>query len=132
VAESTLPGMQKDRCSGPRRRGSQYTEPVWEPLISVVGRDLTGAFMWMEEIHLSDGSRLHAYKHRHTRRYLYLTTEGDAFQPMPCGRYVRERLDFAIQAALCTWSILNGWDADVADAVGEAVGRANRQVTEAT
>jgi hypothetical protein len=33
-------------------------------------------------------------------------------------------LDFAIEQALCTWWILSGWDAEDAEAVGDAVLRA--------
>ena len=33
----------------------------------------------MFEVELSDGTRLHAYKHRWTRRYIHLTGDGRAF-----------------------------------------------------
>lgn len=59
-----------------------------------------------------------------TRRYLHLTEDGRAFELAACGRYVPLRLDSAIQAALCTWWILAGWEeADVA-AVRQAIVRA--------
>lgn len=38
-----------------------------------------GDFMWMHEIELEDGTRLHAYKHYETRRYLHLDHGGRAF-----------------------------------------------------
>jgi len=36
-------------------------------------------FMWMHEEELEDGTRLHAYKHWETRRYLHLDHGGRAF-----------------------------------------------------
>jgi len=48
----------------------QLDEPVWRPLVKVVGERLAGAFMWMHEDELEDGSSLHAYKHIHTRHRL--------------------------------------------------------------
>lgn len=35
--------------------------------------------MWMHEVELESGLRLHAYKHCDTRRYLHLDIEGRAF-----------------------------------------------------
>ena len=37
------------------------------------------------------------------------------------------RLDHAIEQALCTWWILSGWDAQDAEAVGDAVMRASER-----
>jgi hypothetical protein len=42
---------------------------------------------------------------------------------MSCGRFVRLRLDFAIQVALCTWWILAGWEEEDRKAVCDAVMR---------
>jgi hypothetical protein len=109
----------------------QYDEPVWEPLLRVVGDRLVETFMWMHETVLEDGTVLHAYKHIYTRRYLYLTESGAAFEYAPCGAYVPLRLDYALEAALCNWWLLAGWDADDARAVHDAVLRANRSVGEA-
>lgn len=50
-------------------------EPNWEPLLTVVGEELVGDFMWMFPIDLDDGTRIEAYKHRMSRRYLYLDEE---------------------------------------------------------
>jgi hypothetical protein len=102
-------------------------EPVWEPLLRAVGPRLTDTFMWMYASRLADGRTLHAYKHIHTRRYLHLTDDGQAFEWTPCRRYVPTRLDYALEAALCTWWILAGWDAEDAAAVREAIIRANRE-----
>jgi hypothetical protein len=103
----------------------QYTTPVWEPLVAAVGPRLVGTFMWMQEEELPDGSALHAYKHIHTRRYLYLTEDGRAFSYAPCGGRLRMSLAHAIQEALCTWWVLSGWDAEDAEAVRDAVFRAS-------
>lgn len=35
--------------------------------------------MWMFEVELASGLRLHAFKHIETRKYLHLDTEGRAF-----------------------------------------------------
>lgn len=86
----------------------QLDEPVWRPLVKVVGERLAGGFMWMHEDELDDGLSLHAYKHIHTRRYLYLTELGRAYELAACGRFVPIRLDHALQSALCTWWILAG------------------------
>ena len=82
--------------------------------------------MWMHENRLADGSALHADKHIHTRRYLYLTEDGRAFEYAPCGTYVQTRMDYAIEEALCLWWTLAGWDAEDAAAVREAIVRAPR------
>ncbi len=124
--------MTEDRCSGFRGWHAQHTVPVWEALIEAVGERLAAGFMWMNEIELGDGTCLHAYKHIHTRRYLYLTGDVRAFEPMPCGRFVALRLDFAIERAICTWWILSGWDVQDAAAVGDAVSRAAERAAVAT
>ena len=63
-------------------------------------------------------------KHIHTRRYLYLSVDGRAFEGAPCGGFVPMRLDFAIEQGLCTWWILSGWEAEDAEPVRDAVVRA--------
>jgi hypothetical protein len=122
--------MDADRWRGRSARLAQYTKPDWEPLLDAVGARLTETFMWMHEAQLDDGEALHAYKHVHTRRYLYLTERGAAFEPAPCGDFVPIRLDRAIEAALCPWWILAGWDAEDAAAVGDAVARACERTSE--
>lgn len=63
-----------------RKRGRvvNYRSPVWEPLITLAPEHL-GDFMWMHEVEFEDGTRLHAYKHHETRRYLHLDHGGRAF-----------------------------------------------------
>ena len=58
------------------------------PLVVAVGTRLLVTFMWMHEEELDDGSVLHAYKHTHTRRYLYLSADGRAFEQAACGGFV--------------------------------------------
>jgi hypothetical protein len=36
-------------------------------------------WMWMFEVRLSDGRRVHAYKHYWTRRYVHLAEDGTGF-----------------------------------------------------
>jgi len=55
-----------------------YEHPVWEPLIELAFQHIDD-FMWMHEVELEDGTRLHAYKHWETRRYLHLDHGGRAF-----------------------------------------------------
>lgn len=43
--------------------------------------------MWMYEVELSDGSRLQAYKHIDTRRYIHLNSAGAAFAYESRDRY---------------------------------------------
>jgi hypothetical protein len=56
----------------------QYETPNWDPLLELAP-DHIDDFMWMFEVQLESGLRLHAYKHRETRKYLHLDTEGRAF-----------------------------------------------------
>ena len=103
-------------------------KPEWRPLLEAVGERLTEGFMWMFWVELEDGSRLHAYKHYFTRAYLFLTEDGRAFQWAPCGRYAPQRLDWAIEHALCHWWILSGWEAEDAEAIHEAVVKAQDSI----
>jgi hypothetical protein len=63
-----------------KRRGRVVNTraPVWEPLFELVP-DHVGEFMWMHEVELEDGNRLHAYKHHETRRSMYLDHGRRAF-----------------------------------------------------
>ena len=53
--------------------------PNWDPLVGLVGEEVTAEFMWMFEVAMSDGRRLHAYRHIVTRGYVHLDEEGHAF-----------------------------------------------------
>lgn len=66
-------GRQAHR--GDSTRGQK---PNWDPLLDLAPDEI-GDFMWMFEVELESGLRLHAFKHIETRRYLHLDTEGRAF-----------------------------------------------------
>jgi hypothetical protein len=119
--------MDEDPCCGVRGRLLQYDNPVWEPLLAAVGERLTGGFMWMNEEVLASGRRVHAYKHRWTRRYVFLSEDGHAYEYAPCGTYVPLRLDWAIERALCVWWLLAGWEPEDHAAIREACLRANHR-----
>jgi hypothetical protein len=57
----------------------QGHEPDWRPLLKTAGEEVMGDFMWMFEVELSSGKRLHAYKHVDTRCYVHLDHQGNAF-----------------------------------------------------
>jgi len=57
--------------------------PVWQPLLDLA----PDHFMWMFEVELEDGRKLHAYKHWWTRRYIHLTLGGRSFAYEYSGRY---------------------------------------------
>ena len=57
----------------------QGEEHDWGPLEALIGYELSDCFMWMYEIELADGGRVHAYKHVDTRRYFHLGTDGRVF-----------------------------------------------------
>ena len=84
----------------------QYEEPDWEPLRALVGMTLADWFMWMHEIQLVDGTRLHAYKHIATRRYFHLALDGRAFVYTPRGRYREIEPRMAIDLVFADWDVL--------------------------
>lgn len=70
-------------------RLAQYDEPHWDPLLKLLADYLVADFMWMHEVALKDGTRLHAYKNRETKCYLHLSLDGRVFEY--CGDdYYRE------------------------------------------
>lgn len=79
--------------------------------------------MWMHEEIADDGLSIHAYKHKWTRRYLYLAEDGRTLERTVCGRFSLLRQDFAIEAALCTWWLLAGWEQEDVDEIRRAVER---------
>lgn len=56
----------------------QHETPDWAPLLRLAAGHIDD-FMWMLEVECDDGTRLHAYKHQWTRRYLHLDSDGRAF-----------------------------------------------------
>jgi len=77
----------------------QFDTPSWAPLEAAIGSELASWFMWMHELQLADGSRIHAYKHSVTRRYLHLAADGRAFDDRADGRYGEVHLASAIVCA---------------------------------
>jgi hypothetical protein len=96
-------------------------EPDWEPLIALMAPELVGSFMWMFPVTLADGTRVEAYKHRWTRRYLYLDADLRAWGYREDGRYGLQRSVAAIlELVLSPWwergdaepdEVLLCWDA---------------------
>ena len=84
----------------------QYEQPVWQPLLDLVGDELAEWFMWMHEIELADRSALHAYKHVSTRRYLHLTEDGRAFFYRSEAAYTEVAPREAIDEAFAGWEQL--------------------------
>jgi hypothetical protein len=74
--------------------------PCWSPLERAVGRHRLDDFLWMFELRLDDGRTAHAYKHRTTRRYLYLTTDDETLGWWGEDRYRPIDRAVALQAVL--------------------------------
>ena len=92
--------------STPRARNGAtvgHLDPVWGPLERVVGLQLAGSFMWMHEVQLTDGTRIHAYKHRFSRRYLHLTPDGQSFRFEAPSRYRPSNLRADIRSVFMLW-----------------------------
>lgn len=70
----------------PRGKWLKVDAPEWEPLL-ILAPDHVVDFMWMGTVQLTDGTRLQAYKHYWTRRYLHLSEDGRAFVFVPKTRY---------------------------------------------
>jgi hypothetical protein len=68
-------------------RSTQGDTPEWGPLLDAVGERVTGDFMWMFEVVLTNGTPLQAYKHIDTRRYVHLAPDGAAFCFEPPDHY---------------------------------------------
>jgi hypothetical protein len=77
---ATMASKQPRKRKPRPRSGSvvNYETPVWEPLLGLA-RIYVDEFMWMHEVELDNGTRLQAYKHYWTRRYLHLDAEGNAW-----------------------------------------------------
>lgn len=52
--------------------------PDWQPLEDMAPHHIDD-FMWMFEVKLANGTRLHVYKHYWTRRYMHLSKDRRAF-----------------------------------------------------
>jgi hypothetical protein len=87
-------------------RSISVPEPNWKPLIELIGLELVDWFMWMFAIELADGARVHAYKHRTTRRYFHLSEDGRAFAYIPRYSYLEIAAPAAIDEAFFEWEEL--------------------------
>jgi len=109
---------------GIRGELKQYDSPEWQPLLDLVGEEVTADFMWMHEVELSDGSSLHAYKHRDTRRYIHLREDGAAFYYLEPDRYHRTEAATQLTAVFAILRGLGGVTEEQVEASWNAVERA--------
>lgn len=92
----------------------QYERPYWAPLAHLLGEELPSWFMWMCEVELADQTRIHAYKHRTTRRYLHLDANGRAFHYDERSGYAPVAAPIAIVRVFVGWERSMPADGDVA------------------
>lgn len=75
-------------------------DPRWTPLLAFAPERVAD-FMWMYALELEDGTTLQAYKHRWTRRYLFLDAAARAFAEVRPGAFAEadapEDLDEALR-----------------------------------
>ena len=81
----------------------QAEDPSWSSLEAVLGTELARWFMWMYELRLEDGTRVDAYKHVVTRRYLHLSGTGSALRYGVEGHYLGVDLASAITTTFESW-----------------------------
>ena len=62
-------GISRTKFEAGKR--TERTEAVWEPLLRYAPEEVAD-YMWMFEVEGEDGTKAQAYKHRWTRRYLYI------------------------------------------------------------
>lgn len=84
---------------------AQFEVPDWEPLQDTT-TDIMASFMWMHEVRLETGERVHAYKHKMTRRYAYLTADGRAYTYTRSGRYALLPEPPAAGYDVAMWAVL--------------------------
>jgi hypothetical protein len=78
--------------------------PNWTSLEALLGLELCGHFMWMFDVELEDGTLVDAYKHRWTRCYFHLASDGRAFHNTANGRYCEVDPCRAIVAVFKDWA----------------------------
>jgi hypothetical protein len=116
--------MNSDRIlAGTIRQGDV---PNWTSLENLLGFDLLcGHFMWMFDVELEDGTILDAYKHRWTRCYFHLASDGRAFYFTANGRYCEVDPHRAIVGVFKDWACCEPTEAEEA-ALEDALSRARR------
>jgi hypothetical protein len=107
---------------------TQSNAPVWAALERLVGTDLMGRFMWMFELELEDGGRVHAYKDYFTRRYLPLAEDGRAFYYTESERYC-EIDTYTALAGVYERRETAGLTEDEEEALGVALAKASAGLT---
>jgi hypothetical protein len=106
----------------------QGDSPDWRPLSRVMDEGLLETFMWMFEVELEDGTRLHAYKHIWTRRYVHLDAGGAAYcYDGEVDAYRPVALDWILEAALRPWWCGLGASLEDVAASWAAIRRARRR-----
>jgi hypothetical protein len=75
---------------------------IWAPLLRLAPDDI-GAFMWMFEGELDDGTPVQAYKHRWTRQYIFLDEEGRAFDEVGRDRFEEVEPRLLLEEAMGAW-----------------------------
>ena len=85
---------------------SRIERPDWDPLIDLVGLELVRWFMWMGQVELVDDTRVHAYKHVATRRYLHIGEDGRLFAFDVPDRYTQIDAGEAIEFVFDDWGEL--------------------------
>jgi hypothetical protein len=114
-------------------KGARYQgdTPNWEPLLSVLGEYLTGHFMWMFEVALTDGTKVQAYKHIDTRCYVHLDSDGVAYVYEDEDRYRRFDLAELLAAVFAPLPGLAGVTAEQIEASLAAVRRVRNAASSA-
>ena len=95
--------MEGELCGAPAQR----ERPDWEPLIALVGLDVVGCFMWMNQLVLEDGTEVHAYKSIATRRYLHVGVDGRVFAQRRNDRFEPVTPLEALEHAFAGWEDLH-------------------------
>ncbi len=86
----------------------QCQRPNWDPLLDLVGEDVTADFMWMYEIDLEPRGHVQAFKHIDTRRYLHLDDRGNAYEYRGPNRYRRVAVLDALVSVFASLPMLAG------------------------
>jgi hypothetical protein len=90
-------------ADSPLRLGPMIDELNWEPLLDLAPGDI-GDFMWMFEFDLNEWTPLQAYKHRGTRRYIYLDRDGRAFDEVRPNRLEEVEPRLMLEEVMGVWS----------------------------
>jgi hypothetical protein len=102
--------------------------PNWEPLYDLVGEEVVGNFMWMFQVELSDRAMLQVYKHIDTRRYIHLSSNGQAFAYEPPSHYRSVPAMHVLAEVFATLPGLAGVTAEQIQASRRAVERLGQHV----